>query len=55
MDPPAIAAALHVASTDSWDLIIASGPPFAAMMVAHRVAQRLGIPWITRLPETYGR
>lgn len=43
---PAIAAALHVASTDGWDLIIASGPPFAAMMVAHRVAQRLGIPWI---------
>ncbi len=44
--PSATSAALRAAGTNGCDLVIASGPPFAALVVAHRVAERLKIPWI---------
>lgn len=42
----ATAAALDAAQDHGCDLLLASGPPFSAFVVAHRAARSLGIPWI---------
>jgi glycosyltransferase involved in cell wall biosynthesis len=53
--PFAVRAALRVAATERWDAVIGMSHPPTAILIAHTIAARLGIPYVADFRDAWTR
>jgi glycosyltransferase involved in cell wall biosynthesis len=52
---PATAAAIEVGRAEGADVVLASGPPFSALVAGKRVAESLGVPFVADMRDPWDR